>query len=211
MFNTSLKSKIQKLDEAQLARLSLKETLDVEEALCETVEPYFMNEAADLLSNNGDISELKGLGEFDKYQRFNQNNLDGLDDEDAMDFLDPDSKGTDSDGGTMHESGSASDEQDVPEDDFMSLLKMDTDKYSKGDGHSQVVGGPDLSKVIAESKSVVSFLLGESNADDESDEEEDEDFEDADVEDEDDSFLGSEDKPSEVSPKDSDFNASDFL
>lgn len=212
MLNTSLKSKIQKLDEAQLARLSLQETLNLEEALCDTMEPQFMSETADLSMDYSNIAELKGLGEFDRYQRFNQNHLDGIDDEDALELLDPDGKSVDSDGSAMHEAGSAHKDQDVPEDDYMSLLKMDTDKYSGTDDNQQVVGGPDLSKVIAEGKSVVSFLLGESNSDEDCDEDEDfEDMDEEDMDEEDSSFLGSDSEPSEASSKDSEYSVSSFL
>ena len=65
MSNT-LKEKITLLSEAELAELSLRETLSVEEALCDASDPAFLVETADLPVDPKDCKECQGVGDFDK-------------------------------------------------------------------------------------------------------------------------------------------------
>jgi hypothetical protein len=94
MSNT-LKEKITLLSEAELAELTLRETLSVEEALCDASDPAFLIETADLpvdLKDLKDCKECKGVGEFDKYQFFNQDQIAGITNSDLYNLYDPDSQ-----------------------------------------------------------------------------------------------------------------------
>jgi hypothetical protein len=93
--NNTLKEKIEMLSESELAELSLKETLSTEEALCDAADMAFLVETADLPVDISSVKELIGVGDFDKYQFFNQNQIVGLSDEDLEDY-DPDNKTPDS-------------------------------------------------------------------------------------------------------------------
>lgn len=87
-----LKEKIEVLNEAELAELSLKETLSVEEAICDVSDLAFLVETADLPVDPSSVKELGGVGDFDKYQFFNQNQIAGISEDDLLDLLDPDSR-----------------------------------------------------------------------------------------------------------------------
>lgn len=92
MSNT-LKEKITLLSEAELAELSLRETLSVEEALCDASDPAFLVETADLPVDPKDCKECQGVGDFDKYQFFNQDQIAGIATDDLLDLYDPDNQG----------------------------------------------------------------------------------------------------------------------
>lgn len=92
MSNT-LKQKIDLMTENELAELSLRETLSVEEAICDAADMAFLVETADLPVDAASVKELSGVGDFDKYQFFNQDQIAGIDTEDLVDLYDPDNKG----------------------------------------------------------------------------------------------------------------------
>ena len=107
MSNKVLKEMIGNLDQAELEKLSLAETLSVEEAVCDTASAAFLVETASFLGeatadmpmNPADVAAaLRNNDDFDKYQRFNQNNISGIDDEDLHDMTDPDQRGGDGKG-----------------------------------------------------------------------------------------------------------------
>ena len=91
--SATLKEKIEMLSEAELAELSLRETLSVEEAICDASDPAFLVETADLPVAPGDVKDLAGVGDFDKYQFFNQDQIAGIGTDDLIDLYDPDSRG----------------------------------------------------------------------------------------------------------------------
>jgi hypothetical protein len=91
--SATLKDKIEQMSQAELEELSLQETLSVEEAICDAVDPAFLVETADLPVNGADCKELTGVGDFDKYQFFNQDQIAGIDNEDLLDLYDPDNRG----------------------------------------------------------------------------------------------------------------------
>jgi len=91
--STLLKEKIDVLSEAELAELSLRETLSVEEAICDVSDMAFLVETADLPVNPNSVKELGGVGDFDKYQFFNQDQIAGITNDDLADLYDPDNHG----------------------------------------------------------------------------------------------------------------------
>ena len=91
--STLLKEKIDVLSEAELAELSLRETLSVEEAICDVSDMAFLVETADLPVNPNSVKELSGVGDFDKYQFFNQDQIAGITNDDLADLYDPDNHG----------------------------------------------------------------------------------------------------------------------
>lgn len=92
MSNT-LKEKIELMSEAELAELSLRETLSVEESVCDAADMAFLVETADLPVNPKDCKECEGVGDFDKYQFFNQDQIAGIATDDLLDLYDPDNQG----------------------------------------------------------------------------------------------------------------------
>lgn len=78
---TSLKEGIHELNMHELETLSLKETLSLEEAICDAVAPHFMKEEFDESDANG-IS-------VDELQPNNQDHMAGFGSDDESDF-DPD-------------------------------------------------------------------------------------------------------------------------
>jgi hypothetical protein len=187
MSNKVLKEMIGNLDQAELEKLSLAETLSVEEAVCDSASAPFLVETAtflgeataDMPMNPADVAAaLRNNDDFDKYQRFNQNNISGIDDEDLQDMTDPDQRGSVNNvgNGDLNEGMSAvayGSEQyayltdpdrglsgsDIPDESDLEDQKKRIDTDVKGDGQ-QMVGVPGkTSNVLGET---VAFLLGES-------------------------------------------------
>jgi hypothetical protein len=82
--------KLNQIEEERWSALSLQETLNVEEAIADGAEPFFMTETADMPMNPAAAPEI--AGDFDKYQFFNQDQIAGMDSDDLTDF-DPDNRG----------------------------------------------------------------------------------------------------------------------
>ena len=89
----TLKNKIELADQEVWEKLSLKETMSLEEAVCDLADPQFLFETADMSMDPTKVSDLKGMKEFDDFQVFNQNYITGFNDADLQDMYDPDNKG----------------------------------------------------------------------------------------------------------------------
>lgn len=211
----SYKDTIQQMNEQELAELSLEETLSIEEAVCDEVDMQFLIETADMPIDATDISGvLAGNGEYDKFQFYNQDHLQGLTDEDLDDIGNPDNRGGTEHDADLHETmhsaidatnktyADASDPQlDQAYDDIPTIAELvgETNTSSKKSaGLSQVSGvGVDTATAFNETvQSLQSFLLGEAGADltiDDSEAEEDEEDEESTPSgsDSDDNFLAS--------------------
>ena len=89
---STISTKINELSYEELERISLQETLNVEEAICDAASPIFLRESADIPEDTNSIKELlKGTSEYDKYQIFNQNYITGVSADEAHEMYDPDS------------------------------------------------------------------------------------------------------------------------
>lgn len=89
----TLKTKIDKADQEEWEKMSLKETMSLEETISDIADPQFLFETADMSIDPTKISDLKGMKEFDDFQVFNQNYITGFSDADLQDMYDPDNKG----------------------------------------------------------------------------------------------------------------------
>ena len=90
---STLKNKIDAIDQSEWEAMSLRETMSLEEAICDIADPQLLFETADMNIDPTKISDLKNMREFDDFQVFNQNYITGVSDEDLQDLYDPDNKG----------------------------------------------------------------------------------------------------------------------
>lgn len=171
-----LKEEIQNLNESELEALSLEETISLEESLCEALTDV----GDDLpMSDNEGYTHLPSHqfdSDAESFQRYNQDHLGGLDDEDLHDIGNPDHRGLSHLGKNMNESSLLNfllDESSPPMSTEMGSEGMSEDDFDgsnefDGTNHSEITGKKQNSEVkhhtgapTLKESSLVSYLLSE--------------------------------------------------